>query len=236
MHLEHLLAALEVRRIHTHLAVKAARTQQGRVEDVGTVGGRNHDDVGVDVKAIHLHQHLVKGLLAFVVTTTHAGAAVAAHGIDLVNKDDGRAVLLGLLKEVAHAAGANAHEHLHKIRAANAEERHPCLACNGARKKSLSRSRRAVQQNALRDLGAYRLELGWAGEELLNLAKLLDCLVNTCDIVKLHLGGIGCYLRGARAAKLHDPAAATLHGREEEPQQPNNQDDGQKAEQNGRPQ
>jgi hypothetical protein len=37
------------------------------------------------------------------VAAAHAGAAVAADGVDLVHEDDAGRVLLGLLEEVAHA-------------------------------------------------------------------------------------------------------------------------------------
>jgi hypothetical protein len=38
-----------------------------RVEDVRAVGGGHHDHVVVRVEAVHLHQNLVKRLLALVV-------------------------------------------------------------------------------------------------------------------------------------------------------------------------
>ena len=39
--------------------VKAACAQQGRVQDLGTVGGSNDDDAGGAVKAVHLGQQLI---------------------------------------------------------------------------------------------------------------------------------------------------------------------------------
>ena len=91
VHLEDLLAALEVGRVDADLAVEAARAQQRGVEDVGAVGRGDQDDVGLDVEAVHLDQQLVEGLLALVVAAADAGAAVAADGVDLVDEDDGRA-------------------------------------------------------------------------------------------------------------------------------------------------
>jgi hypothetical protein len=44
MHHEDLDAPVNVGLVHDHLAVKAARAQQGRVEDVGAVGAREDDD------------------------------------------------------------------------------------------------------------------------------------------------------------------------------------------------
>jgi hypothetical protein len=49
------------------------------------------------------------------VTAAHAGAAVATDGVDLVDEDDRGGVLLGLVEQVAHAARADAHEHLDEV-------------------------------------------------------------------------------------------------------------------------
>ena len=76
------------------LPVEAAGAQKGRVQDVGAVGGGDEDDVGVGIEAVHLDEELVEGLLALVVPTTGARAAVTADGIDLVDEDDGGAFSL----------------------------------------------------------------------------------------------------------------------------------------------
>ncbi len=78
VHLEDLFAPADIRQADHHLAVEAARTQQRRVQNVRTVGGSDDDDAIVHLEAIHLHQQLVEGLLALVVTTAQAGAAMAA--------------------------------------------------------------------------------------------------------------------------------------------------------------
>ena len=89
MNFQNLLAALHIWSIDLNLAVKAARAQKGRVQNVGPVGGGNHDDVGFRVKPVHFDQELIQGLLPLVVTPTHAGAAVAAHSIDFVHENNG---------------------------------------------------------------------------------------------------------------------------------------------------
>ena len=164
------------------LAVEAARAQQRRVEDVGAVGRRDEDDVGLDVEAVHLDEQLVEGLLALVVAAAEAGATVAADGVDLVDEDDGRGVGLGLLEQVAHAARADTDEHLDEVRAGDRVERHAGLAGDGAGEQGLAGAGRAVEQHALGDLGADRQELGRLGEELLDLVELLDRLVGAGDV------------------------------------------------------
>ena len=153
------------------LAVEAARAQQRRVEDVGPVGGGDHDDAALDVEAVHLDEHLVERLLALVVAAAQAGAAVAADGVDLVDEDDRRGVLLGLLEQVAHAAGADADEHLDEVRAGDREERHAGLAGDGAGQQRLAGAGRAEQQHALGDLRADGLELGRVLQEVLDLVS-----------------------------------------------------------------
>jgi hypothetical protein len=85
---EDLLAAADIGQRHHHLAVEAAGPEQGRVEDVLAVGGGDDDHAVVGLEAVHLHQQLVEGLLALVVTAAQTGAAMAADRVDLVDEDD----------------------------------------------------------------------------------------------------------------------------------------------------
>jgi len=71
-------------------------------EHVGPVGGGDDDDAVVGLETVHLDEQLVQGLLALVVTAAEAGATMAADGVDLVDEDDARRLLLGLLEHVAH--------------------------------------------------------------------------------------------------------------------------------------
>src|SRR6185312_7303622 len=131
-------AAFAVRSVDDDLTVEAAGPQQRRVEDVGSVGGGDQDDVVLHLEAVHLDQELVQRLLALVVTAAHAGATMAADGVDLVHEDDAGRVLLRLLEEVADTAGADADEHLDEVRAGDREERHPGLAGDGAGEQGLA--------------------------------------------------------------------------------------------------
>ena len=220
--LEDLRAALAVGAVDGDLAVEAARAQQRRVEDVGPVGGRDHDDVVLRLEAVHLDEQLVERLLALVVTAAEAGAAVAPDGVDLVHEDDAGAVLLGLLEEVAHARGADADEHLDEVRAGDREERHARLAGDGAREQRLAGAGRPVEQHAGRDPRAERLELLGVLEELLDLVQLLDGLIDAGDVAEADLRRVGREPLGARLAERHDLRAAALevvHQQEPEPEE-----------------
>ena len=194
------------------LPVEAAGPQQRRVEDVGPVGGRDQDDALAVAEAVHLDQQLVERLLALVVAAAQAGAALAADGVDLVDEDDARAVLLGLLEQVAHPRGADTDEHLDEVGTGDREERHAGLTGDGARQQGLAGAGRAVEQHALGDLGAQRLIAGRVLQEVLDLVELLDRLVDTRDVGERGLGHVLGQLLGLRLAEAHHAATATtLH-------------------------
>src|SRR4051794_20397249 len=211
MDLEDLGAALAVGAIDDDLAVEAAWPQQRRVKDVRAVGGGDQDDVVLHLEAVHLDEQLVERLLALVVTAAEPRAAVASDGVDLVHEDDAGRVLLGLLEEVAHARGAHADEHLDEVRAGDREERHAGLARDGARQQRLAGARRPVEQHALGDPRAERLELLRVLQELLDLVELLDRLVDPRDVAEGDLRRVDGQPLGARLAEGHHLRAAALH-------------------------
>ena len=90
----------------------------------GRLVARDHHDALGGLEAVHLREHLVERLLPLVVAAAEAGAALAADGVDLVHEDDRPAHLAGALEQVADAAGADAHEHLHEVGAGDRQERH----------------------------------------------------------------------------------------------------------------
>jgi hypothetical protein len=50
-----------------HLAVEAARPEEGRIQDVRAVGGGDEDYPFIGLKAVHLDQELVQGLFPLIV-------------------------------------------------------------------------------------------------------------------------------------------------------------------------
>src|SRR5699024_6538385 len=114
VHLEYLLAAAYIRQRHHHLAVETTRAQQRRIEHIGTVGSGDDDDAFTAFEAVHFHQQLVQGLLAFVMPAAEAGTTLTTDGVDFVNEDDARRLLLGLLEHVAHTGCADTDKHFHE--------------------------------------------------------------------------------------------------------------------------
>ncbi len=227
--LEDLVPADHVGVLDGDLPVEAARAQQGGVEDVGPVGGRDEDDVGLDVEAVHLDEQLVERLLALVVAATEARTAVPADGVDLVDEDDGRRVGLGLLEQVAHPAGADADEHLDEVRAGDRVEGHAGLAGDRAGQQGLAGTGLPVEQDTLGDLGADGEELGRLAEELDDLVELLDGLVGPGDVGEGDLRGVLRGQLGPGLAELHDARAAALRLGHEEPEEPDEEQDGEEA-------
>ena len=178
MDLEDGQAAAQVGARDDDATVEAARAQQRGIQHVGAVGRRDQDHALVALEAVHLHEQLVQRLLALVVTAAEAGAAMTPDRVDLVDEDDAGGVLLALQEEVAHARGADAHEHLDEVGAGDREERHARLARDGPREQGLARARRADQEHALGDSPAEPRELlrvAQEGDDLLELdLRLLD--------------------------------------------------------------
>src|SRR5438046_2512131 len=146
---EDLLAPVAVGTVDDDLPVEASRAQQRRVEDVGPVRGRDQDDVVLQLETVHLDEELVQRLLALVVAAAEAGAAVAAHGVDLVHEDDARRGLLGLLEQVADARSTDADEHLDEIRARDRAERYARLTGDRAPYQRLTGTGRAIAVSPL---------------------------------------------------------------------------------------
>ena len=116
VHLKNRQASFDIRSIDGDLTVETTGAHQGRIENVGSVGGRNDDDSAVPLKTIHLGEQLVQGLLPFIVATADTGTTLTSDGIDLVDENQAGAVFLGFLEQVTNTAGSHANEHLHKFR------------------------------------------------------------------------------------------------------------------------
>ena len=215
---EDLFAALDVRKAHIDLTVKTARAQQCLIQNVGTVGSSHDDNAIVGLKAVHLHQQLVQGLLTLVVTAAQTGTALTAHRIDLIDEDNAGHGLFGLVEQIAHAGSTHADVHLHKVGTGDGVERHTGLACAGTGQQGLTGTRRAHQQNAMGDAGTQRIELVRALEELDDLFQFFLFLVLAGNIGKGSGFLVLMLVLDLGLADVHDPAAASAaahHGEQQ---------------------
>mmetsp|Transcript_30122 Transcript_30122/g.103628 ORF Transcript_30122/g.103628 Transcript_30122/m.103628 type:complete len:359 (+) Transcript_30122:838-1914(+) len=163
-------AALLVWSVHGHAAVEAARAQEGRIEDVSAVRRGEDDDASVAAEAVHFREDLVERLLALIVRREAAATrALAANGVNLVDEDDARRVLLRVGEQRADARRADADEHFHELGARRGDEGHARLAGARASEQRLARARGALEEHAARGLGA---DLGVLFRELEELDDL----------------------------------------------------------------
>ena len=213
--LEDGLAALQVGGLDSDLAVETARAQQRRVEDIGAVGRRDEDDVGTLVEAVHLDEELVQGLLALVVAAADTAATVATHGVNLVDEDNGRRVLLRALEQLTHAGGTHADVELHELRAGNREEGGIRLAGHGLGEEGLTGSGRTVEQDAARNTRTHLVELVRGRQELADFLELLHGLVLTGDVREGDVGALLVEFLGARGREAAHHAR-TRHGAHDE--------------------
>ena len=96
MDLEDRFAVVHVGEIEDDAAVEAARAEERRIKNVRAVRCGKDDDARVAVEAVHLDEDLVQRLFALVIAAAHAGAALAADGVDLIYKEDRGRGALGL--------------------------------------------------------------------------------------------------------------------------------------------
>ena len=217
----------EIRDVDGDLAVKATRTEERRVEDVGTVRRRDDDDTGIAFETIHFGKKLVQGLFALVVTAADAGTTGATDGVDFVDEDDARGVFLRLLEEIADAGRTDTDEHFNEFRTRDGEERDTGFTGDRLGEQSLTRTRRTDQKAPLRDLGADGGESLRTLQELDNLHEIVLSFLHTGNViesdasVRFHLElGLGLaerhgVVRAAHAAR-HAAAAALLAASEQE--------------------
>ncbi len=235
VHLEDAASILELGQRHDDLAVEAAGTQQGGIEDVGAVGRRHHDDALGGLEAVHLAEHLVERLLPLVVPAAHAGPTLAADRVDFVDEDDRPSGLAGRFEQIAHPAGADADEHLHEVRTGDRHERHPGLAGDRPGNQGFTGARRADQQHALGHAGTDRCEAVRLLEEVDDLPDLhLDAVVSG-DIGEGRARTLGRVGLGLGATDRHDARhlarRTALHPGEETEDQGEGQDDREQRQQ-----
>src|SRR5262249_22192456 len=179
---------------------------------------------------VDLHEYLVEGLLALVVATAQASAALAADGIQLIYKDDARRGLLRAVEEVAHTAGADADQHLYELRAGHREEGDVRLASHRLGEQRLTSARRADQQHALGQLAAQTRVALRILEELHHLLQIGLGLIHTCHISKCRLGLAAHVDTGAALAETEDAALGLAGAAAEIPDATDEQQDGQELE------
>ena len=171
---------------------------------------------------------MVQRLLALVIAATDAHTACAAYGVNFVDEHDARRVLFGLFKHIAHAACAHTHEHFHKVRARDGEERHTRFTRNSTRQQGFTRTRRANKQRPFRNFATKAREFLRVSQEFNDLFQLFLGFVDAGHIVKRHAALLfGQQFRTAFAKAHRATAPAALHPVHEIDPHADQQDKGQ---------
>ena len=233
--LENVLAALGVGHGDDDPAVEPPGTEQGGVQDVRPVRGRDQDDPLVRVESVHLDEELVERLLALVVPSAEAGSALAADGVDLVDEDQAGGVLLALVEQVPDPRGADPDEHLHEIRAADREEGDIGFAGDGPGEEGLPGPGSPYEQNALGDASAELLELLGVLEELDDLIELFFGFLDAGHVLERHLLGQSREQLGPALAERHRLVPAGLHLPHEKDPEEDEEDDREPADEERQP-
>ncbi len=168
------------------MSIEAPRAQQSRIEYVRPVRRGDNDNALVALKTIHLHQHLVERLFAFVVASTETRTAMTTDRVELIYKDDARCLLLCLFEHVANAGCTNANKHFDKIRAGNRKKRHFRFARDRFRKQRLTGARWANHEHALGNLAAEALIFARVFKKVDDFRYFGFSLLDTRDIRERH--------------------------------------------------
>ncbi len=133
VHLDALMSALlQVRLGHHDLAVELVQAQQRRVQDVGPVGGRDHDHAALGVEPVQLDEHLVQRSTGARRARRRARAAVLTTASIRPYEHDRGGVRFGLLEQVTDSGGTDTDEHLDEVLdPETGVERHASLAGHG---------------------------------------------------------------------------------------------------------
>merc|ERR1711943_15465 len=185
------------------LFVETSRTQQRRIENVRSVRRRNYNDASVTLETIHFSQQLVQRLLSFVVTAANAGTSGSTDGIDFIDENDARRVLLRFLEQVSHSRGTHANKHFDKLGTGDGKEWDAGFTRDGLGEQSLTGAWRTDEQNAFRDLRADGGKSFRLLQKLDNFHEILLGFVDTGNVVERH-ARVRFHLKlGFRLTKRH---------------------------------
>jgi len=139
------------------------------------------------IESIHLHKHLVQGLLPLVVAASEPGSARPPHRIELIDEDDTWSVLAPLFEEVSNPARTDAYEHLDEIRARHMEEGDIRLSGRRFCDERLSGAGHAHEEYALWDLCTHFEEFFGVFQIVDHFHKFILGFFLTGDIVEGNL-------------------------------------------------
>ena len=189
----------DVGRADEDLAVEAARPPERRIDRIEAVGGADHDD-GIDpLEPVHEREQLRHGAGVGM----RAGfAALGRHGVELVDEDDRRRVVAGLVEHAAQIGLGLAGIGADHVGTVDVIEARIDLVGDRAREMGFAGARRPVQDDAARRIDAeVAVDLRMRERQLHQLADELDLLAQAPDVLE---GDVERAVRQMRVVILQD--------------------------------
>mmetsp|Transcript_4005 Transcript_4005/g.6083 ORF Transcript_4005/g.6083 Transcript_4005/m.6083 type:complete len:241 (-) Transcript_4005:551-1273(-) len=149
--------SLEIREVDSDLSVETSRTEKSLVKYIDTICGGNGDNSGVSIETVHLYKELVNSLLTFIVSSGESSTTLTSNGVDLINKDDTRGVLLSLRKDITDTGSSNSDEHLNKFGSRNGDEGNSGLSGNSLSEEGLTSSGGSVKDDSTGDTASISI-------------------------------------------------------------------------------
>ena len=188
---------MAVRNGDRDLPVKPARPPQGRVEHVRQIRGGDHDQLLPFGEPVHQRQQLRHDPFFHF---SHHVLAPGRDGVDLIQKNDARALARGLLEDLPQMGFALAVELVDDLRTAHRIEVGFGFMRDRARDQSLSAAWRAMEQHALGGVDAQPLEdLRIAQRQFDHFTDALELRFQPADVL-VGGGARGHFLGLLRAA------------------------------------
>ena len=131
------------------LAIQPTGTEEGGIQNVGTVGRHDHLDLSLLLEAVHLVEQFHQGALNLAVGAGTLREAAAADGVDLVHEDDAGLVVLGEAEHLSDDAGGLADVLVDDGGRHYLEEGAVDVGRQGAGQEGLAGAGRSVQEDAL---------------------------------------------------------------------------------------
>mmetsp|Transcript_18095 Transcript_18095/g.28613 ORF Transcript_18095/g.28613 Transcript_18095/m.28613 type:complete len:619 (-) Transcript_18095:383-2239(-) len=185
MNVQDFQSARRVRHAHLNLAIKSTKSTQCRINHVHTIRGTNHHHLPASFEAIHEgQQHRHDTTLQFAIRLVSLGR----NTVNLVDEDNGRRILLRLLKRLAQIGLRVARHLTHDLWTIDEEEEGASLVGHRLRQQRLTRARRTIQQDSARRFHTQVSENGrmsqWQLDHFAHHHQRLACATN---IIIAHL-------------------------------------------------
>mmetsp|Transcript_23550 Transcript_23550/g.52208 ORF Transcript_23550/g.52208 Transcript_23550/m.52208 type:complete len:624 (-) Transcript_23550:392-2263(-) len=165
------------------LSIDPPGPDQCRIEALDPVRGHDDLDVAALVESIKLVEELQHGSLYLSGTTARRIVPFASDGIDLVDKDDRGAEIVGDPEELPHELRTVTQVLLDKLRPNDAQKGSGGVIGHGLGQQCLARSRLSVKDDPLRGLDTnVFVEFRMGQRELDGLLDFLDLVLEASDV------------------------------------------------------